>query len=268
MITLKKIKKSIDKNFKVFVVGFITAFSIFIFLYGINIVSWSWENNRASMLDSFKVNNISSNIENKFICEEGIFSEKKDEDWFIKYYKSPKEGFYCISSFSPFPSPDIWYKKKVPTNFNFFKIRFKLKNSDDNTDIPSTFIFSVGKDIKILRFYVAEKSFQVVGFEKIDIKDKDQKLVREEPKALIAPIDYDSDIELEVRKMINAKNKITFYFNLRYMSGLTGESIEDSFSYEVDLPDPFLESELSILEFGFGVLGKSCIKPINYRFCY
>ena len=55
---------------------------------------------------------------------------------------------------------------------------------------------------------------------------------------------------------------------MQYISAFYGESVENDFSYEIDLPDPEPNSEHSKLKIGFGTVKGSCIKPISYTFCY
>lgn len=201
------------------------------------------------------------------LCKSGRFEDHLDK-WNIKYYNKPDEnGFYCPHS-RKFLSPDIWYKELIPTNFESLIIRYKMKNKDNNVDIPPPFIFSIGENPRILRFYIAEKNPEIIGFEKIAIEDSGILLKREKIKLLGYPIEYNAETELSVRMMINKGNKVTIYFNLKYISAFHGESVENDFSYEVDLPDPEPDSEHSTLKIGFGTVKGSCIKPISYSFCY
>ena len=209
-----------------------------------------------------------NNNSNNNCDKEGESFLEKESEWTTKHYKSPdNEGFYCPSTFSSFFSPDIWYKKTIPTIFKSLKIRYKVKNENNSTTTSPAFILSLGENPRVLRFYVGENNFQLVGFEKYDI-NSEKKLTREEPKELIAPIEYGTEVELTVRQIINSKNKLTFNFNLIYISALTGKSEEDDFSYEVIMPDPEPQSELSNIKIGFGTFKGNCAKPISYNFCY
>jgi hypothetical protein len=120
----------------------------------------------------------------------------------------------------------------------------------------------------ILHFYVPEENYQIAGFEKIVKKETGFSLQRENIKELDEPIEYGTEAELKTRIRIIEKNKVGFDFNLKYISALNGESIENGFSYEVDLPVPNPESELSKVQIGFGTFQGNCIKPVSYKFCY
>jgi len=201
-------------------------------------------------------------------CEERMFEDKLS-DWTIKYYnQADKDGFYCPRVSSPYPSPDIWYKSSILTKFNSLEIRYNLKNKNNSTSTPPTFIFSIGDSPKILRLYIAERNPQIVGFEKIIKEGSTFSTKREAVRTLDDPIEYGTEAELKVRIIISGGNKATFYFNLIYISALDGRSVENSFNYDVDLPFPKPESELSKLKIGFGTFKENCVKPISYKFCY
>ena len=206
------------------------------------------------------------------LCESGEFTEKLIRDnWTIRQYDGPDEdGFYCPRFYSTFSSPDIWYKNSVPTAFDSIRIRYQLKNRDNSTTKPPSFIFSIGDSPRILRFYTPEKGYQIVGFEKIVKEDTGFVLKRQEGGGgvLDEPAEYGSEAELETKLSIIEKNKANVSFNLKYISALSEKSIENGFSYQIDLPFPSPESELSKLKIGFATFKGSCIKPISYKFCY
>lgn len=227
-----------------------------------------FRNNKASVSSSIETNiNLKKNEDLKENCDGGIFEDNL-EKWIIKYYdKADEDGFYCPRS-NKFSSPDIWYKYLVPTDFNSFTIRFRMKNKKDSTEDPPVFIFSVGENPRILRFYVAERNPEIIGFQKITMGDSELGLKRESVRYLDYPIEYNGDIELNVRMIVSRANKVTFYFNLSYISEFYNEPTEAVFSYDIDLLDPNLDSELSNLNFGFGTIKGSCVKPISYKICY
>lgn len=207
----------------------------------------------------------SSKISESDLCEGGVFKDKLD-DWIINYYNKPdKDDFYCPRSSSPFLSPDIWYKNSIPTSFKSLEINYQLKNKNDSIIIPPSFIFSIDK---ILRFYIPENNYRIAGFEKITKKDTGYSMERDEVQLLDEPIEYGTETELKVRITIVERNKVVFYFNLKYISASSGRSIEKGFSYEVNLPKPSPESDISKLKIGFGTFKEGCVKPISYKFCY
>jgi len=209
-------------------------------------------------------------------CEEGMFAENLD-NWTIKYYESPdKNAFYC-----PRPSKDflyriIWYKNPILTNFKSLELNYQLKNKDINTENPPSFIFAIEENPDILRFYIPQqRNDQLVGFEKIT-KDENQgtstdtsfSMKWEEGKTLNERIAYGQEVSLKVQVTIIGGNKAVFSFTLNYISAIDGRSAENGFSYEVNLPKPSPESDLSKLKIGFGTFIGSCVKPISYKFCY
>ncbi len=258
--------KNAWKNPWSFIVGFLLCAVIVVALFSIDVLSWSWSKNIANVSEPVKETFLKPQKES--FCDSGLFEEKLDS-WKIKYYDSPDEdGFYCPRSLSSFLSPDIWYKNLIPTNFESIEIRYKLKNKDNSTSTPPSFIFSLGDNPRILRFYAPETNRQIVGFEKIIKDGTDFSTKREEPQYLDEPVAYGTDAELGVKIMISKGNKATFYFKLMYVSALTGKPVENDFSYEVNLPDPMPESEHSKLKIGFATFKGNCIKPISYKFCY
>jgi len=226
---------------------------------------------QASVTQNIDLNESSLSSEElgrKGICEGGKFSEKID-DWKIRQYNNPdNEGFYCPRMTSSFSSPDIWYKNPIPTNFEFIEFRYQLKDKDMDDDIPPSFIFSVGEEPRILRFYIPENNYQLVGFERIELEESKYILEREIPQELSEPIDTAVETELRVRMVIGEGNKVSLYFNPTYLSILDEDSTEDSFSYTINLLDPKPISEHSEIRIGFGTFKGNCIKPISYKFCY
>jgi len=194
-------------------------------------------------------------------CTEGKFEEKID-DWEITQYAKPdEEGFYCPRSWSSFSSPDIWYKKDIPTKFESIEIKYRIKSKNSTT--PS-FIFSIGKGLRILRIYIPEKNPQLVGFENISMTDSN--LERVEPRQLEkGPIKYGPEVNMKVQPIINEGNKATYTFNLKYISDTIGESVETSLRYDVSLPDPEPQSQYSVQHIGLGTFKGNCIKPISYQ---
>jgi len=273
----KKIKsdwKFLKKHLKGFSGGFLLCLSIIVIiifiLFRFDIVSFN-KLSQANISQTFTLETAKSVSEvPKITCEEGMFLEKSD-NWKMTSYNQPDEdGFYCPRSTKKFLYSNMWYKKPIPTDFDSVELRYKLKNKDNGTTTPPSFILSVsqwdGPDI--LHFYVPEKNWQIVGFEKIVKKDNGFSMEREEVQLLDEPIEYGTEAELKARIRIIEKNKARFDFNLKYISALNGKAIENGFSYEVNLPVPSPESELSKLQIGFGTLRKNCINPISYRFCY
>ncbi len=258
------VKKSYGPKVALFLLLFIILVIISFYLGRSDL----FRDNKASVSSTIEANiNSKKNEDLKENCDGGIFEDNIDK-WIIKYYDNPDEdGFYCPRS-KDFFSPDIWYGCSVPTNFESFKIRYKIKNKKDDVEDPPVFIFSIGENPRILRFYIAERNPEIIGFEKIVIKDSKFDLERVPVKYLDYPIEFNGDIELTVRIIINRENKVTFLFNLNYISEYYNKPTEADFSYEVDLLDPNIESELSNLDFGFGTVRGSCVKPISYKICY
>lgn len=272
----KELKSNLDwikRNWVGFVIGFGLCAAIVLALLGFNIISFKSQANLSQTVNLGTVPATSEVTKNP--CKEEVFTETTDR-WTTKQYDKPdEEGFYCLSYFSKFSSPDLWYKNLIPTNFDSIEIRYELKNKDNNITNPPSFIFSIGRggaiskeENYILRLYVPEKSYQIVGFEKITKKDDGFSLEREEVKDLDEPIEYGTEAELKVRIRIVEGNKARFDFNLQYISARNGRSVEKGFSYDVDIPVPGPESELSKLQIGFGTFKGSCVKPLSYKFCY
>jgi len=209
-------------------------------------------------------------------CEEGMFAENLD-NWTIKYYEKPdKDSFYCPRSSKDFLYRIIWYKNPISTNFESLELNYQLKNKDSKTKDPPSFIFAIEENPDILRFYAPQqKNDQLVGFEKIT-KDESQStssdagflMKWEEGKTLDERIAYWTEAALKVQVTIIGGNKAVFSFTLNYISAIDGRSAENGFSYEVNLPKPSPESELSKLKIGFGTFIENCVKPISYKFCY
>lgn len=269
--TEKKLKGNLNwikRNWVGFVIGFLVCASIVFALFGFNIIHFG----QANISQNLNVGTTQPISEiPKITCEGGMFIEKSDK-WKTTSFNQPDEdGFYCPRSTKKFLYSNIWYKNPVPTEFDSVELRYKLRNKDNSTSTPPSLILSVsqweGSDI--LRLYVPqEKNWQIVGFEKIVKKEDGFSMEWEKPQELDEPIEYGTEAELKMRIRIIEKNKARFDFNLKYISALSGKSIENGFSYEVNLPVPSPESELSKLQIGFGTFQKNCIKPISYKFCY
>lgn len=273
--TENKIKKSqhwIKKNWLPFIVGIIFCGAVVFSLLKLNIISIPWlkqasvsdvGTNQGSSTSSDSVDN-----KEKTICPGGAFADDLS-NWKTNYYsKVDKDGFYCPRSLAPFPSPDIWYKNQIPKIFSSIEIKYQSKNKDNSIDNPSAFIFSLGENPRILRFYITEKDFQVVGFEKIIIDKEGQPLERESPgKVLANPIKDGTEVSLLIEPVQISGNKVAFKFTLSYISDNTNSSVVDTFNYVVDLPDPKPESDYSKTEFSFATLKGDCIKPISYKIC-
>lgn len=231
------------------------------------------EKNQASIMESsiIQTNQPNSKIESQS-CGGGMFIEKSN-DWQTASFGQPDEdGFYCLRSTKKFLYSNIWYKNPILTNFDSIELRYKLKNKDNSITKAPSFILSIsqweGPDI--LHLYIPEENYQIVGFEK-NIKNATNtgfSMKREEVQYLDDPVEYGSEAELTAKIRIIEGNKTRFDFNLEYISALSGKSISNGFSYEVTLPFPSPESELSKLRIGLGTYQKSCLKPISYKFCY
>jgi hypothetical protein len=268
----KSITRSFDyikKQFPPFITGLVVGVGIMFFIYS-NFPSKLSQANLSQNIDLGQGLPTSKTSETT-LCESGEFTEKLIKDnWVVRYYDGPDEdGFYCPRSFATFSSPDIWYKKSVPTAFDSIRIRYQLKNKDNSVIKPPSFIFSIGDNPRILRFYVPEETYQIVGFEKIVKEDNSFILKRQEGGGgtLDEPIEYGSEAELETKLSIIEKNKAVVSFNLKYISALSTKSTENGFSYQIDLPFPNPESELSKLKIGFATFKGNCIKPISYKIC-
>lgn len=209
-------------------------------------------------------------------CISGKFPDNADE-WIIQQYNKPdEEGFYCPRLDSEFYSPDIWYRRSIPTKFESIEFRYKVKNTNQKRNPYPSFIFSFGKDPQIFRAYLPlESNPQLFGFEKITIVDSKYSLERESPKTLNKPVREEVENELKIRMIIEIEqgNKVTFYFNPVYISAIEEDAFsvedKDSISYSFSLPnDPKPGSEFSESRIGFGTFKGSCVKPISYKFCY
>lgn len=202
-------------------------------------------------------------------CIEGKFEDSLN-DWEITQYDKPdEEGFYCPRLRSPFSSPDIWYKKDMPTKFESIEIRYKLRNKNDKDTTPPSFILSVGKELRIFRIYVPEKSPQLIGFENVYMGDGGIDLKRVDPKKLEkGPIRYGPEAEMNIQFTAKESNKVTYTFTLKYFSDTADGPVEEALNYDVNLPDPDLKSKYSIQRLGLGTFKGDCIKPISYKFCY
>jgi len=195
-------------------------------------------------------------------CVEERFEDNLN-DWQINRYNQSNDGFYCPKNWTGFLSPNIWYSELVPLGFDSLRIKYKAKNEDNSTTTPSAFILTIGENPTIARFYVTEDNYQMVGFQKIDFKT--QKLIWEDGRVLTQPIQCGTEVELRVRSIIDTGNKIKLVFNLLYVPSEGDRPIEDSFTYDVSLPDPTPEN--SMIKIGFGTLKKRCIKPVSYEIC-
>lgn len=186
------------------------------------------------------------------------------DDWSIKFFDSAtNDGFYCPSFFSPYQSPDIWYKHRLPVSFNSLFITYKLRSRIQNK--PSTFIISLSEDGKkyIWRFYAPHNNYQLVGFQKILVGGVND-LEWEKGQELSKPIQKDSIINLNIRSQVRKGNEVNYLFNIKYISDSTTNPVEDSFSYDVKLSDPNpLHSDAVV---GVATLKENCLKPISYEF--
>lgn len=196
-------------------------------------------------------------------CIGGRFEDQLD-DWIIEHYDKPtEEGYYCPRS-RRFPTPDIWYVDLIPMSFSSVTLKYELLiDEDSNLDVPTS-ILSIGEQPRILRIYIPERNPQLVGIETISIEDPGE-LKRHEPIELKDPIQPDTVLELTVRPLVRKGNEITYTFNIKYVSKLSREAAEDSFSVDVSLHDP--HPETGSVRVGLGALLDSCIKPISYEFC-
>ncbi len=198
-------------------------------------------------------------------CSEKDF-ETNRKNWVLTQYSGPdKEGFYCPSFMSGFPAPDMWHKELLPLGTESIRLTFEMKDANiSNGNVPA-FVFSLGDSPRILRFYIAEASPQIVGLEKIDLTAEDNVLVREEPSSLQDPIKDGTQTELTVRPLVLQGNNARFIFNVAYISDLTNDRTEDNFSYDVKLPFP--QPDEASIKFGLGTFKGSCVKPIKYEIC-
>lgn len=263
------------KNGLIVLIAFIAGFSFCYFYIYPNRVTEDpiQTENKASAIDSLnqdssisELNQSDDYLENSICFSDSNLSDK----WETRHYSNlDEEGFYCPSPFARFSSPDIWYKSLIPAVFKSVKIKYQLKNKESLSEMVPSFIFSVGDSPRIFRFYVPEINPQLLGFEKIDIKDPESGLKREEPKTLKkGPVQYKAEVDLTIRSMIKEGNKVSYTFNLDYISGVTGDKLVDSFSYDVSLPNPNPGDKDSKIKIGIGTLKNNCIKVISYEICY
>lgn len=198
-------------------------------------------------------------------CVTGVFEEEYNSWIFNSYSKPDKEGYYCPKVFSNYQTPDIWYKEKLPHDFESFTIKYKLRSKQDDLDTYPPFIFSIGESPRILRFYWPEGNPLLVGFEKINLSNTPFKLEREQPQELLSPIKLETEAKLMVRPSILQDNKMNYVFNLSYIS--QDDNKEDgTFTYEVVIPDP--DPQSTKISIGFGTTkSDGCLKPISYELC-
>ncbi|MBI2013741.1 MAG: hypothetical protein HYS87_02870 [Candidatus Colwellbacteria bacterium] len=203
------------------------------------------------------------------IQEEFVESKRK---WDTRSYAGPdNQGFYCVRQGSNFSSPDMWYKDVIPTNFKSINVKFEAKNVS-KVDILPTFIFSLGKNPEIFRFYIAEKDAQVVGFERSNLtapEDQSNLLERDVPgRTISAPIKQSIPIELQIIPHLGRGNSANVIFNINYISSINGKTQEDQFSYDFQFPYPNPTDSAYTVNFGLGTIKGGCIKPISYEIHY
>lgn len=247
-----------------FVIGTVIGFWVHSQFFGSPLIKINI-NSKATVVEPTDVDGEKTESRESQPCTEVKFEDNLD-DWIIEHYDKPDEsGFYCPRGYS-FKSPDIWHEKLIPILFNLIEIKYRSKNKNDKIDNPAAFIFSIGEDPRILRFYITETNPQVIGFEKISIKDPTKELEREDGKELEDPIQYGTEVILRIESVKGAGNEVIFHFNLKYISAVTEGPMDNSFSYSVILPSP--DSEKSEVKVSFGTLKGDCIKPVSYKICY
>lgn len=176
-----------------------------------------------------------------------------ENDWDVKRYPK-KNGQYCSSRFASYPFPDLTYKNDIPYGTNGLK--FSYKNSVDDGSNP--LVVSLGSTDKDIRFFIQETNPQIVGVEIFDdnFKRFDPIILKDIPK-------INTEIEMQVRGNVNSGNEVTYILNLNYISSLTTEKREESFSYNVKTADTNPLSFNATIAVGKG----GCLKPTGYGLC-
>ncbi|MEK7116971.1 MAG: hypothetical protein AAB837_02300 [Patescibacteria group bacterium] len=202
-------------------------------------------------------------------CVEDEFSETS---WDLKSYTKSDNGFYCTKQSTNFGSPDMWYKNTIPSDFNFIEIRYKAENQDDDNDFLPTFIFSLGDNPRILRFYIAEQDKKVIGFEKNNLAtttDYKDNLERESPaRTLSYSMKKNVPVDILIKPFLTNSNSASINFNIRYISSENGETKTEDYLYNFQFPDPSPTNKNSKIKFGIGTVKGGCVKPISYKVCY
>lgn len=194
-------------------------------------------------------------------CHSGTIVENLDCFSWRQYKKPDSEGRICPNFYTPFQSPDFWLESKI--NLNFKNISYQVIISGENK-VPITYIISLGKDLRIFRFYFQEKSSVMIGFERINLTDPEFGLIREDSKQLREAPMLGTTATIHVKPIVVSGNEIQYIFNIKYISSITEKTIEDSFPYFLKLPEADINTSNSLTQLGFGTLKGGCIKPNSY----
>ena len=186
--------------------------------------------------------------------------DPSSSDWKLNQYHLSDE-YNCPNFFSGYPAPEIWYNKPIPVLFQSINIRYLIRNGDVNSLRPPSFVFSFGKSPRIFRFYLPQENPQSVGFEKF--YDGGTTSKRLAGKDLEDPISTTSPIELTIRTQLKKEDEVIYTFNVKYISSVTKNPIEDVFSYDLNLEDP--DPKNATAEIGIATFKSSCIKPLTYK---
>lgn len=199
------------------------------------------------------------------LCEYLPFEENRNK-WDAKEFSDPnKEGFYCPKFASGFPAPDMWLKDSVSLDVKKIKVVLETRTSDQNASKIPSFVVSLGSSPRIFRLHVPEVEPQVIGFEKKDLNFPKKELVRDTVQKISDPIQDGTETEVVIRPVVVQGNSMNFYFDISYISDISGKVTNDTLTYDVSVP--FTQPSESSARFGIGAPKGICIKPIKYAIC-
>ena len=213
-----------------------------------------------------------SRVSGSVVCTTYTQFYRNTQEWILRSYEGPNEdGFYCTKENTNFITPPIWRNAPIPADFESITISARVINKEKTTSSPPL-VFFLGEDPAIWELHAFNENPQIVSFKRFVFNSQATTseifgaLDFETPgRVLTSPLQYDTQIDLEISPVVNETNEATFVFSFSYLSSVDGKTVTEPLDYVMQLPFP--NPKTAETKVGFGTSKTACIKPIKFTIC-
>lgn len=198
----------------------------------------------------------------KIPSSESIPFNSEMTDWSEDSNYFEKNGDYFCANNQNFPRPHFWYDSKIPINFKLLSVSFFAKRKTLNHSSAS--FITIGRDPLISSLELPYSSSQTIKFKKFN--ESSASPTPDTPQSLSDPVKENTLVNVNLSQTI-VGNMLNLTYKVNYISALTGEKVENPFSFS-QIPLRSFDSKDLYVEFGFGIENGSCVKPVSYIINY
>jgi hypothetical protein len=206
--------------------------------------------------------------EKSLSCAKSDFRDLKTR-WNTISYEKMSDGYLCQNKDVTYFAPEIWLKEDFPLNFQNASLKAEIRPDTGQKTIPPGLVISLGKDPRLFSFLINDGGPQLVSFKKIVFTVSGSGFEPiSQADTLDDPIQPDTQITVSVTAVSLGTSTVSFVFNVEYISAVTGDTENDQFSYEVELPYTNPLENGPYTRFGFSVFKGNCIRPVAFEACW